>query len=68
MKNFIYTLLFIFLSFAHVSADTPKFIELKNILNESNEGKIAQNYLKSKLENGLQVLKKEKKFKQKKKN
>ena len=63
MKNFIYILLFIFLSFTHVSADTPHFIDFKYILNESNAGKKAQNYLKSKLENGLTSLKeKEKKI------
>ena len=68
MKNFIYTLLFIFLSFANVSADTPHFIDFKYILNESNAGKKAQNYLKSKLENGLASLKeKEKKIQTKKK-
>lgn len=63
MKNFIYTLLFIFLSFTYVSADTPHFVDFKYILNESNAGKKAQNYLKSKLENGLTSLKeKEKKI------
>ena len=68
MKNFIYILLIIFLNFTHISADTPHFIDFKYILNESNAGKKAQDYLKSKLDNGLKSLKeKEKKFKQRKK-
>ena len=38
-------------------ADSLYFIDFKYILNESNAGKKAQNFLKSKLENGIKKLK-----------
>ena len=40
-----------------LNADTPYFIDFKLILNESNAGKKAQDFLKSKLEKGLKNLK-----------
>ncbi len=40
-----------------LNADTPYFIDFKLILNESNAGKKAQDFLKSKLEKGLKDLK-----------
>ena len=40
-----------------LNADTPYFIDFKLILNESNAGKKAQDFLKSKREKGLKKLK-----------
>ena len=41
----------------NVNAEVPYFVDFKYILNQSDAGKKAQNYLKSKLENGLKKLK-----------
>ncbi len=49
-------------------ADTPYFVDFKYILNESDAGKKAQNFLKKKLENGINSLKeKEKKIQEEEK-
>ena len=42
-------------------SDNPYFIDLKLILNQSDAGKKAQKYLKSKLDNGIKVFNKRKK-------
>ena len=57
MKKLIFVILFLFLNTKILNADTPYFIDFKLILNESNAGKKAQNFLKSKLEKGLKNLK-----------
>ncbi len=63
MRNLTFIVLIFFLSTKFLNADTPFFIDFKYILNESDAGKKAQNFLKSKLENGLKNLKdKEKKI------
>tara|TARA_Y100000768_G_C23939729_1_gene664491 strand:- start:862 stop:1377 length:516 start_codon:yes stop_codon:yes gene_type:complete len=61
MKKFIFLLFIIFLSTKYLNADTPFFIDFKYILNESDAGKKAQNQLKTKLQNGLDNLKKKEK-------
>ena len=48
-------LLIIFIS-SNLLADTPYYINFKFILNQSDAGKKAQNYLKKKLENGIKNL------------
>ena len=67
-KKFFLILLFLNFSTTTIFADTPYFLDFKYILNESDAGKKAQNFLKNKLETGIKNLKeKEKKFKMKKK-
>ena len=52
-----------------LNAEIPYFVDFKYILNESNAGKKAQDYLKSKLNNGIKKLKdQEKKLQEKRKN
>ena len=57
---FIFALFLFFQS--NLSADIPHFVDFKHILNESDAGKKAQNFLKKKLNDGV------KKIKQKEKN
>ncbi|MBD1172122.1 OmpH family outer membrane protein [Pelagibacterales bacterium SAG-MED05] len=45
----------------NLSADVPYYLDFKYILNQSDAGKQAQNYLKNKLDNGVQALKKKEK-------
>ena len=42
---------------APIKADTPYFLDFKYILNNSDAGKKAQNFLKKKLESGIKNLK-----------
>ncbi len=59
MKKIYILLTAIFLiNFNSVKADSPHFIDFKYILNESDAGKKAQNFLKKKLSDGLANLKK----------
>ena len=71
MKNLqkISFILLIFFSIKSlVVADTPFFLDFKYILNESDAGKKAQDYLKNKLNKGIKNIQdKEKKKKKKKK-
>ena len=70
MKNFkLYSFIFaILISTANLNADTPYFLDFKYILNESEAGKKAQNFLKNKLETGIKDLKnKEKKIQEEEK-
>ena len=71
MKNLkiISFILLIFFSYKNVLvADTPFFLDFKYILNESDAGKKAQNFLKNKLNKGIKSIQdKEKKYKKKKK-
>ena len=55
IKNLIHIL--IFLSFTTISfADSTYFVDFKFVLNESNAGKEAQNFLKNKLDKGIKSL------------
>ena len=68
MKNVILIIFIFLLGTKVLNADTPYFIDFKYILNESDAGKKAQNFLKSKLQNGLKNLKdKEKKIQEEEK-
>ena len=63
MKKFLCIFLFIFLNSSILSADSPYFLDFKLILNESDAGKKAQNFLKKKLDSGFKTIKeKEKKI------
>jgi len=59
--NFLKTYLIAFLLSIFISqsvlADMPRYLDFKYILNESNAGKKAQDFLKSKLDNGIKNLK-----------
>ena len=57
MKNFLIVFFVLFFSPKSLYAENLHFIDFKYILNESNAGKKAQNFLKSKLENGIKNLK-----------
>ena len=45
----------------NLSADVPYYLDFKYILNQSDAGKKAQNYLKKKLDNGIKKLKEKEK-------
>jgi len=53
MKKLIITSLFFFVSINPLIAETPHFLDFKLILNQSDAGKKAQNFLKDKLDKGL---------------
>ena len=66
MKQKFYQNLIIFLTFflifeVNLKADIPYFVDFKYILNQSNAGKQAQDYLKKKLTNGIKKLKEQEK-------
>ena len=71
MKNLkiIFFILLIFFSFKNLLvADTPFFLDFKYILNESDAGKKAQNFLKNKLNKGIKSIQdKEKKIQEEEK-
>ena len=71
MKNLkiISFILLIFFSYKNVLvADTPFFLDFKYILNESDAGKKAQNFLKNKLNKGIKSIQdKEKKIQEEEK-
>ena len=50
-------ILLLFFSNKVLFADTPHFLDFKLILNESDAGKKAQNFLKKKLEGGIKAIK-----------
>ncbi len=59
MKNFnFYLIIFsiFILSIKNISAEIPHFLDFKLILNESVAGKKAQDFLKNKLDKGIQSL------------
>ena len=62
-------ILLIFFSFKNILvADTPFFLDFKYILNESDAGKKAQNFLKNKLNKGIKNIQdKEKKIQEEEK-
>ena len=58
--SYLHKIFFIFLIISipqNLIADTPYFLDFKFILNESNAGKKAQIFLKTKLEKGIKELK-----------
>tara|TARA_B100001057_G_scaffold363867_1_gene366593 strand:+ start:3195 stop:3710 length:516 start_codon:yes stop_codon:yes gene_type:complete len=57
MKKILTIFFILFFVPKSLYADSLYFIDFKYILNESNAGKKAQNFLKSKLENGIKKLK-----------
>ena len=57
MKNLVTIFFILFFVPKSLQAENLHFIDFKYILNESNAGKKAQNFLKSKLENGIKELK-----------
>ena len=61
MKKKFLTLFFIFLLITPVNADVPYYLDFKYVLNQSVAGKKAQDYLKNKLEKGINDLKKQEK-------
>lgn len=62
-KKITFLFLIIFSSQSYVSADTPYFLDFKLILNKSDAGKKAQDFLKNKLEKGIKsIQQKEKKI------
>ena len=63
LKKITFVFFFLFFGTNQLFADSAFFIDFKYILNESEAGKKAQNYLKKKLDNGIKNLKdKEKKI------
>ena len=63
LKKITFVFFFLFFGTHQLFADSAFFIDFKYILNESDAGKKAQNYLKKKLDNGIKNLKdKEKKI------
>ena len=66
-KKFCFILIFLSFSF-NLSADVPYFLDFKYILNESDAGKKAQDYLKNKLNKGIKNIQdKEKKIQEEEK-
>ena len=63
MRKFFFIFIFILFNSSLVVADSPYFLDFKLILNESDAGKKAQDFLKKKLDNGFKTIKeKEKKI------
>ena len=53
MRKILFISLFYLIIQSPINAETPHFLDFKLLLNESDAGKKAQNYLKKKLENGI---------------
>ncbi len=67
-KKFLFFLLLVLFYQKPVVADTTFFLDFKLILNESDAGKKAQNFLKNKLETGIKnIRQKEKKIQEEEK-
>ena len=56
-KKILVLLIFIFHFNTSLFAESPYFVDFKYILNQSDAGKKAQDFLKNKLEKGLKKLK-----------
>ncbi len=68
IRNFFFIIFFFTLIQTPIKANDTYFLDFKLILNESSAGKKAQNFLKSKLENGIKNIKaKEKKIQEEEK-
>lgn len=64
----LFLLLFLFSFSTTLNSDVPYYLDFKSILNESEAGKKAQDFLKKKLDNGFKELKnKEKKLQEEEK-
>jgi len=61
MKKILLIVFILFLYHKNLSANTTFFLDFKYILNESEAGKKAQNFLKNKLEKGFKSLEKKEK-------
>ena len=61
LKKFFLIFLFFFATQSYLFAETPHFLDFKLILNESDAGKKAQNFLKNKLDTGIKNIKKKEK-------
>ena len=57
MKKFFAILFLYLLILTQSYADTPHYLDFKFILNQSEAGKKAQDFLKNKLEKGIKSLK-----------
>ena len=71
MKKFKLSIILILITFYYqpAYAEVPYFIDFKYILNQSDAGKKAQNFLKNKLDTGIKSLKaKEKSIQEEEKN
>lgn len=55
---FFLTILFLFFNFKTLSANSITYLDFKYVLNESVAGKKAQDYLKNKLDKGIEQIKK----------
>ena len=67
-QNILRVFFLFFLLIQPIAADTPYFLDFKFILNQSDAGKKAQSFLKTKLDKGIKNLKdKEKKLQQEEK-
>lgn len=60
MKKFIFIIIFLGFN-QYLAAELPYYLDFKQILNESEAGKKAQNILKKKLDNGLASISKREK-------
>ncbi len=56
-KNFIFALLLSLCFQSNLSSDIPYFVDFKYILNQSDAGKKAQDFLKKKLNDGVKKIK-----------
>ena len=65
IKKILVIVLFFFSLNFSLCAEVPHYLDFKLILNESDAGKKAQNFLKKKLESGIEdIKKKEKSFRE----
>ena len=60
-KKFLFILVLVCSFFSISFAELPYYLDFKLILNESDAGKKAQNFLKKKLESGIESIKKKEK-------
>ena len=61
IKKFTFLSILFFIFQTSLYSDTPHFVDFKYILNQSDAGKQAQEFLKNKLNNGISNLKKKEK-------
>ena len=61
IKKILIIILFFFSLNFSLYAEAPHYLDFKLILNESDAGKKAQNFLKKKLESGIENIKKKRK-------
>ena len=61
LKKLIIISSFFFITYSPSYSEVPYFVDFKYILNQSNAGKDAQNFLKKKLDNGIKNIQKKEK-------